>query len=516
MPGSNAWAGLAAFLSSAGASAGKITRQYQDDVQEEEDRKAAEEKRKKEDIIFNENRYDRTRGRLAKISGGVKIKNAMAALATPMDPEEAKAHLASEDPKVIEQASNAIQEVAAKAQAPLPKQSARWQENEIKRKILESLAGQESTNEDIGAHPRAKNGLQAYGKFGIVPELHIDKIGLDPKNAADIEKWKKSPELQRDTAERIVDENYKASNGDVKGTIRRHYGLTSDPDKKQYLADGREMPSSNEYVEQAYSRFKGLGGTDGAGRGSVEKTAGNARAAIDNLINTKFEAPKKDRGTLDDGALGRLYATMSPDEIEQNKDYLDRITGLAADGRADYLQELSTYQNDLNRQTTAAMNAMKLDEQTQVALAKIKSGVKSLTPEEVRALESRRKLLESLRSQITDFTARVGSAKGSNREALLKTRPDLVGEEEPSAFRRIAGHIPGVSAAKGKPIIDDAKIQKKLDLIDQWTMETDRALAGLGGLERPSSDEIESDESTMLSRPGGKSPLSNYLTPVNK
>ncbi len=47
-------------------------------------------------------------------------------------------------------------------------------------------------------------------------------------------------------------------------------------------------------------------------------------------------------------------------------------------------------------------------------------------------------------------------------------------------------------------------------------METDRALAGLGGLERAGTEEIASDENTMLSRPGGKSPLSNYLTPVTR
>jgi hypothetical protein len=504
MPGSNAWAGLAAGLESLGQSTGRIARQYQDDVEEEDLRKLQEKERFKKDV-------KEARALGAKRTGTKKIQSAMQAMLNPMEPDEAAAHLADADPKAVTAATSTIKEVTAKAQAALPRQSKRWEENKIKRTILDTLGSQESDSTDIAAHPRAANGLQAFGKYGIVPELHIDKVGLDPKNPKDIEKWKADKDLQKLTAERIVDENYKASGGDVKETFRRHYGLTKDPNKKQALADGRSMPSSNEYVEQAYSKYKGLGGTD-----SIERTAGNARQAIDSLVSTDFQRPSKSRVKRDEATLGKLYMDMTSEEIEQNKEYLDRVTSLAGAGREDYRDEIAEYGANLNRQTTAAMNAMKLDEQTQIALAKIKSGVKSLTPEEVRALESRRKLLEGMRSQITDFTTRVGAAKPGAREAILKTRPDLSGVEEPGTYERLWGHLPFTEKAKGMPVIDDAKIQKKLDLIDSWMMETDRALAGLGGLERAGADEIESDENTMLSRPGGKSPLSKYLTPVNK
>jgi hypothetical protein len=497
MPGSNAWAGLGAFLESAGESAGRITRQYQADVD------ADEEKKRREKKDFRE-RVKEARALGAKRTGGTKIQSAMKAIMSPMDAEAAAATLEAADPKTVTAATKTIQEVTQQVQPPLPRQSKRWEENKIKRTILDTLGAQESGSEDIGSHPKAANGLQAFGKYGIVPELHIDKVGLNPKDPADIEKWKADKDLQRLTAERIVDENYKAAGGDVKETFRRHYGLTKDPNKKQGLADGRSMPSSNEYVEQAYSRYKGLGGTD-----SIERTAGNARSAIDSLVSTEFQRPSKARVKRDQATLGKLYAEMSSEEIEQNKEYLDRVTQLAGAGREDYRDELAEYGANLNRQTTAAMNAMKLDEQTQIAMAKIKHGVKSLTAEEVRALESRRKLLESMRGQLTEFTTRVGGAKAGARESILKTRPDLTTVEEPGFFGRIAGR-------KGKPVIDDSKIQKKMDLIDSWIMETDRALAGLGGLERSGADEIASDENTMLSRPGGRSPISNYLTPVNK
>lgn len=503
MPSSNTWAGLSAFLSSAGKSAQQITRQYQADVEDQADR---DEKEKERFRL----RVKEARALGAKRTGGAKISSVMAALANPMDPEEAVTHLENADPKAVTQAADAIKGITANAPAPLPRSNRdkRFDDNKIKNSILNSIAAQESTGTDIGAHPRAKNGLQAFGKYGIVPELHIDKVGLDPKNPKDIAMWKADPDLQKMTAERIVDANYKASGGDVKETFRRHYGITKNPDAKQHLADGRQMPSSNEYVDQAYSRYKSLGGPDSSQ--SVERTAGKARQAIDALVSTDFKEPSNRRVKRDEAALGKLYASMTPEEIEQNKDYLDRVTQLAGAGREDYRDEMTKYGNDLNRQTTAAMNAMKLDEMQQVAMLKIKSGVKSLTPEEVKALESRRKLLESMRSQITDFTTRVGTAKAGAREAILKSRPDLAGEEEPNFVGRLFGH-------KNKPVIDDVKIQKKLDLIDSWMMETDRALAGLGGLGGSSADEVASDENTMLSGGGRKNnPLSNYLTPVGK
>ena len=500
MPSSNTWAGLSAFLSSAGQSAGKITRQYQADVEDQADR---DEKEKERFRL----RVKEARALGAKRTGGAKISSVMAALANPMDPEEAVTHLENADPKDVAQASEAIKSITANAPAPLPRsnQDRRHDVNKVKNAIKNALASQESTATDIGAHPKAANGLTAWGKYGIVPELHIGKIGLDPKNPKDVAMWKADEKLQEATMDALIDENYKKSGGDIDTTIGMHYGVPKDKDKKQRLADGREMPSYNEYVAKVKSRMGDVANVSG-----VERTAGKARQAIDALVSTDFKEPSNRRVKRDEAALGKLYASMTPEEIEQNKDYLDRVTQLAGAGREDYRDEMTKYGNDLNRQTTAAMNAMKLDEMQQTAMLKIKSGVKSLTPEEVKALESRRKLLESMRSQITDFTTRVGSAKAGAREAILKTRPDLAGVEEPGFWDRITG-------GKSKAVIDDVKIQKKLDLIDSWMMETDRALAGLGGLGQSSADDVTDDENTMLSGGGRKNnPLSNYLTPVGK
>lgn len=496
MPSADMFSALGAFLQSAGASTQNIARNYHDDTE----REAAKKKLEREEF---RGRVKEARALGAKRTGGQKIRNAMTAILNPMGPEDAAETLANTPPAQIEAAEKAIADTGA-AVTGTPRQSARWAANKTKNAMRRAIAEQESSGVDIGAHPKAANGLQAFGKFGIVPELHIDKVGLDPKKPEDLEKWKKDPALQEATFDAIIDTNWRTSGGDVDKALELYYGKAKDKNAKQRLADGREMPSVNEYVSQVKSRMG-----DAATAASVGKTAGAARSAIDALVSKDFRPPSRARARSQEAALGKLYADMSPEEIEQNKDYLDRVAGLAQSGKEEYKEELATYRDDLNRQTTAAINAMKLDEQMQMAMMKVKSGVKSLTPEEVRALESRRKLLDGMRSQITDFTQRVSSAKPGAREAMLLTRPDLVSTEDPNFFGRLTGK-------KGKKVIDDAKILKKLDLIDEWIMETDRALAGLGGLERPGAEDIESDENTMLSRPGGAGALNNYITPVKR
>lgn len=496
MPSSEMMSALGAFLESAGASTGKIARNYYEDVEREDAKKKAENEEFRR-------RVKEARALGAKRTGGQKIRNAMTAILNPMEPEEAAETLAKTPPEQIEQAEKAIADTGA-ALTGTPRQKERWAANKTKNALRKAIAEQESTGTDIGEHPRAANGLQAYGKFGIVPELHIGKIGLDPKKPEDLEKWKKDPALQEQTFDAIIDDNWRRSGGDIDKVLEFYYGSAKDKNAKQRLADGREMPSVNEYIAQVKGRMG-----DAATSAGIGKTAGAARSAIDALVSKDFQAPSRARARSQEAALGKLYADMTPEEIEQNKDYLDRVAGLAQSGREEYKEELATYRDDLNRQTTAAINAMRLDEQMQMALMKVKSGVKSLTPEEVRALESRRKLLEGMRDQITDFTQRVASAKPGARESMLLTRPDLVSTEDPNFFGRLTGR-------KGKKVIDDAKISKKLDLIDEWLMETDRALAGLGGLERPGASDIESDENTMLSRPGGAGALNNYITPVKK
>lgn len=506
MPSANVWGAMGAFLQSAGASAPKIAADYADEWYRRDDRKDRKQKLEQD----NEDRLRRLKREddalKAKASGGKKISSAMAAILSPMEVEEAEKHLANTPPEEIKKAEKLIEETgAAVAPKALPRQAQRWEANKVKNAMRSAIAEQESTStEDMKEHPRAKNGLQAYGKYGIVPELHIDKVGLNPKDPKDIEKWKADKDLQEATFDKIIDANFKASGGDVDKALELYYGKAKDKNAKQRLADGREMPSVNEYIAQVKGRM------GDAARGSVSGTAGNARQAIDRLVSQEFRPPSKDRMKRQEAAVGRLYADLTPEEIEQNKDYLDRVVRLAESGREEYKDELTQYGADLNRQTTAAINAMKLDEQMQMALLKLNNGDNNLTPNQVRALESRRKQLQSMREQITDFTTRVGSAKPGARENILKTRPDLTGkEEEPGIVGRLFGRT-------AKTYIDEKKIQKKLELIDEWIMETDRALAGLGGLTAPSAAEAEKEKSDFLSRSAGVGDLTPYMRPIKK
>lgn len=493
MPSSGVWGALGAFLQSAGQAAPKIAQDYNDEYERRDDRNR---KRKKEDDAA-----------AAKKSGGKKIQSAMTAIMNPMGVDEAKELLANTPPEEIKKAERVIAETgAAVLPGALPKQKQRWEQNKVKNAMRTAIAEQESGGNDAQKeHPRAANGLQAYGKFGIVPEYHIDKVGLNPKNAEHIKRWKADPALQEETFDRIIDENYKKAGGNVDKALEMYYGVAKDKDAPQFLADGRKMDSVNQYVAKVKSRMG-----DAANQAGMVKTAGKARQAIDNLVSEEFRPPSKARMRGQEKALGQLYMDLSPEEIEQNKDYLDRISTLATSGKEEYKDELTQYGNDLNRQTTAAINAMKLDEQMQMAMVKVRSGVKSLSAEEIRALESRRKMLTSMRDQITDFTTRVGSAKAGNRESILKTRPDMTSKESPGLVGRVFG-------AKDKTVIDDTRIQKKLDFIDEQLMETDRALAGLGGLDQSTDEEFEQDKNSMLSRPAGGGGIDpRYLKPVKK
>lgn len=492
MPSSGVFSALGAFLQSAGAAAPRIAQDYNDQWERQDERTR---KRKAEDDI-----------KAARASGGKKISAAMKSILNPMPPEEAKAHLANTPPKEIQKAEKMINDagVSVGVTAPFPRQAQRWEENRVKNAMRKAIKDQESGNKVIKEHPTAANGLTAYGKFGIVPELHIDKVGLDPKKPEDIKKWKADEALQEQTFDLIIDKNYKDSGGNVDKALERYYGVAKDKSRKQRLADGREMPSVNEYVAQVKSKMGDAAQSEG-----MLRTAGKARSAIDALVSEDFSPPSRAKMDRQEDALGKLYAEMTPDEIEQNKGYLDRITQLASTGREEYRDEVQTYSNNLNRQTTAAINAMKLDEQMQMALLKARSGTRSLSNEEVRALEGRRKLLDSMYKQLTDFTVSVRSAKPAARESVLLSRPDLTTKEKPGIVGRVFG-------AKEKTVINDAKILQKMDFLQEQLMEVDRALAGLGGLDMGTEQDFQEDLTTMRTGPARGGNLTPYLRPIKK
>ena len=138
---------------------------------------------------------------------------------------------------------------------PVPAPANRYTRNAFAKRFMDTLGLIESNDKDIGAHPRAANGLQAFGRLGVVPELHAQRVGLDPTNQKDLEKFKSDPELQYQAAENFVMELGKKYNWDPGMMRRGYYGITKDPSAPQKLADGRIMPSSDEDHDKFMQAF---------------------------------------------------------------------------------------------------------------------------------------------------------------------------------------------------------------------------------------------------------------------
>lgn len=494
---------LGAFLQSLGGSGMNFARDAYTYSRAEEDRGIATKEREYVQGERNKKAQKEKRLEDAKTSGSQKIRSALQVILNPgMDAEEAQQVLQSASPQEIQKAEELIKktgEAVSKNPQNLPLASQTSTYDKYRDTLRSVFKNQESGNRYDILHPQAANGLQAVGAYGIVPKYHFAKVGLNADKPEDIRKFLQSPELQDEAFDKIMQENLQKYDGDTSKAIAAYYGgdgaakLVGTPEgnRKQKLANGKEMPSINEYVDSVKVAIKDF-------PNSIEGVAGTARSAVNRLINTTYEKPARNRKTQD--TLNKLYADLTPEEIEGNKGTLDYISSLAQGEKEDYDKELGTFLHDVDRQYNAAINAMKLDEQyRQLDLKLRQKKYGQLSDDEVAALRARKDTLLKLKQNILDFSAQTGRLKPSERQSHLKSRPDLAKKNEPNFWQRTFGREPDYE-------IDDVGIRTRLEELDEKINETEEALAGIGGLPQ------NPDKTSKTP----KGVISNYMTPRAK
>lgn len=240
----------------------------------------------------------------------------------------------------------------------------RQAKNAFVNKFLDTIAIGESGNKDIGNHPQAANGLVASGKLGVVASLHAHRVGLDPNNPADIETFKASPELQRAAADSYVRELGEKYNWDPRKMSIGYYGVAKDPDAPQYLADGRAMPSNNQYADKFMTRFSSMT------RPETPETPTSMPWDNSLLSSLVKEAPQMKtvpkKVTYGDQERYLLSKVQNPEQLAMMKDYIASIGSLAKDERealkderGEFGKERTAYNENVRKDADLKFNTWK-------------------------------------------------------------------------------------------------------------------------------------------------------------
>lgn len=117
-----------------------------------------------------------------------------------------------------------------------------------------------------GSSARMDLGEIALGKHQIVPKFWFDKLGLDPTNAADRQKFLNSPELQDLAFDHVIADGERRYPGDTKKQAAAYYGgaggvsILGTPEGDAPQSSG--MPSVNSYAGSVTSRIPDDGSGD--------------------------------------------------------------------------------------------------------------------------------------------------------------------------------------------------------------------------------------------------------------
>lgn len=378
--------------------------------------------------------------------------------------------------------------------------------NAFVNRFMDTLSTIESGGQDIGDHPQAKNGATATGRFGVVPEFHAQRVGLDPSNPADLAKFKADPELQRAAAEDFVRELGRKYNWDPGMMRRGYYGITGNNDAPQYLADGRAMPSSNEDNAKFLAAF---GNAQRPDNSDVPASLPWDNTLLSSLV---AEPPKMKtvpkKVTYGDQERYLLSKVENPEQLAMMKDYLATISGLAKEERDAKKDERGEFDKNQTRYDENVRKVTDLNFQTwkekQTARDKRFTRNAAQNKENLTALRQQR---ESLQKQLLDLrTFEQRAAKGKEPVELISAAyPEFYTTRsgEPGFLDQLVHGGDAVAPQETK--LDRAKLKKRaediqaeIDGIDQELSNTSRA------------------SSIKNADPGAPPALSKYLIPRKK
>jgi hypothetical protein len=495
---SMAWA---SFISSLGDQVPDIARQYNKDVAEDRERqRTALVKKSVQDILDGAPQVGTDV--LGQIAGGMDPNTAQQVLArTSPEDKATAATVVANNVKGLSSLQTAPGTASAMDALADP-QSNRHLKNAFVNRFMDALDTVESGGQNIGAHPRARNGHQAYGRFGVVPELHAQRVGLDPSKPEDLARFKADPDLQRAAAEDFVRELGKKYDWDPTMMRRGYYGLTSNPDAPQYLADGRRMPSSNEDNAKFLSAF-----------GNVqrpEESTSPAKLPWDNSLLESIVKPGRPQMTVrpkkvtyEDKERYILSRIKTPEEFAYAKDALAIISGLAKeerdaakDDRTQFNAEMTAYGENVRKNSQLQFDTWKTMQEAKERTGKARS-------EALAALKQQRESVQNQLRDLRSFEARVASGKEST-DLLAAAFPEYytTTSEGPSWFDTLLHQ----SDAKSTQVtqLDSEKVRARALELQQELNNIDIEISNRSG-------------AATLSSPDANSlrPLSKYLTPRN-
>lgn len=498
-----AWAN---FVSSLGASAPGIARQFNEDSERNKKlRDASALKASVQDIIT----------RMPQVESPV--------LNEITDPEEAKRVLASLPEENKQEAvslmgAKGLDAMRLKMPSTIPERpgmgsaistlTKQGQEPFDKDKFIDKFMGvtanKESNGKDIGLHPMAKNGYQAVGRFGVVPSLHMHRVGLDSNKKADVERFNSSPELQAGAARDLIAELGDRYDWDPLMMRKGYYGITGKPDAPQYLADGRAMPSGNQDSSDFMDAWNGLGSMAAFDGGQSGKLPWD-NSLLDSLTSEKptmKTMPKK--VSYGDQERYLLSKIKSPEQYAALKDMLSSVSGLAKSERDSQVDAEKNFQDE-NRQygeNVRANSRLKFDTWKEGNDTKNRryTANRASRNESLGALRQQRDSMHKQLQDLRAFQTRASSGK-EDTEILSAAYPEFYtnSTKQPTALETM---LHGDNA-EFKPVttLDLKKVKDAATSLEQNINAIDQALSG-----KSNADVIQMPAST-------KPELSKYLKP---
>lgn len=501
--------GWAAGIASMGQAIPGIVRQYAEDSK-------AEEKKAYEDKVKSE---------AAGIIGGLPAAGTvLEELAKGMSPDQAQQVLANTSPADQAQAAALLRGVKGLESMRLmtPKnipepaapeggalgaltsaQTARQKRNAFVNRFMEAVGQIESGGQNIGAHPRARNGAQAFGRYGVVPEFHAQRVGLDPSNASDVARFKGDPELQKSAAESFIRELGKKYNWDPVMMRRGYYGLTKDPNAPQFLADGRQMPSSNEDSAKFMAALGDVERPDSADLEEPPDPLPWDNSLLSDLV--KDGPPKQSvmpkRVTEGDRLRIILSKVKNPDVLAKLEPFIKSTSSLAEIERGEAKDRQASFEKEQDRYGENVRKDSQLKFDTWKEKGDREHRARTYRDQSVQALRTQRDSLQKQLADIRGFQTRV--AKGEES-------PEMLAAAYPNFFATRKTD-PGVLAQLFQG--DDAKPGEVTEFDSKRFADAVKALEA----DIQSIDEALSSKSGagVSAAPAAPKALSKYLTKRN-
>lgn len=364
--------------------------------------------------------------------------------------------------------------------------------------LLDVIGGIEGGGRYDAQHPKAANGLQAVGKYGIVPSVwfkNFPQYGLNPDKPEDVQRFVGSPGLQDAMAKDLVKQLWGEAGGDPRKFIARYYSGsdsavgTPNEWKPQFAykrTPGRavrekvQMPSIGEHADKFMKAAEALGLSFD---GQAAAPTGPAGAPYDNaaLMDLIKEKPKMKqvgkRVSYQDQERYLLSNAKNPEQLALLKDFMGNISKLAAserdqekDARTEFAKESDRYEGNVVEASKQALEVWKTRfnaaNQRKVAGSKAKDEHRMYLKDLSGRMQQRLK-------DISSWQLNFVKADDEQKQVLASQFPEFFSQQPETSF---------FGGTKMVPKLSVNEIEKEVNRLREQINATEAELAPRAGV----------------------------------